>query len=78
MIGSGSRPVSTGRIGSIRAHLEADRILVNHLISLGYEMSGAAFRQANHLARGALIVAAAEQSQAITAEHVLLAATETF
>ena len=27
----------------IRAHLEVDRILIDHLITLGYEMSGAAF-----------------------------------
>lgn len=40
--------------------------------------SGGIFRKANHLARGALIAAAAEQSLAVTAEHVRLAATETF
>ncbi|MCJ7833681.1 MAG: AAA family ATPase [Deltaproteobacteria bacterium] len=40
--------------------------------------SGGLFRKANNLARGALIAAAAEQSLAVTAEHVRLAATEIF
>jgi general secretion pathway protein A len=39
--------------------------------------SGGHFRKANHLARGALI-AAAQQSQIVTADHVRLAATEIF
>jgi hypothetical protein len=33
-------------------------------------------RKANHLARGALIAAAKELSQIVTADHVRLAATE--
>ncbi len=40
--------------------------------------SGGLFRKANHLARGALIAAAAQQSLFVTAEHVRLAATEVF
>ena len=40
--------------------------------------SGGLFRKANHLARSALIASAAEQSLAVTAEHVRLAATEIF
>lgn len=40
--------------------------------------SGGLFRKANHLARGALIAAAAQQSLSVTAEHVRLAATEIF
>jgi type II secretory pathway predicted ATPase ExeA len=40
--------------------------------------SGGLFRKANHLARGALIAAAAQQSQVVTADHVRLAATEIF
>ena len=35
-------------------------------------------RKANHLARGALIAAADQQSAQINAEHVRLAATEIF
>ncbi len=41
-----------------------------------HQGSGGLFRKANHLARGALIAAAAEKSQAVTAEHVRLADSE--
>ena len=41
-----------------------------------HQGSGGLFRKANHLARGALIAAAADQSQMVQAEHVQLAATE--
>jgi general secretion pathway protein A len=41
-----------------------------------HQASGGLFRKANHLARGALIAAASEQSQTANAEHVRLAATE--
>lgn len=40
--------------------------------------SGGLFRKANHLARGALIAAAAEKSLSVTPEHVRLAATGIF
>jgi general secretion pathway protein A len=43
-----------------------------------HQGSGGLFRKANHLARGALIVAAKQKSLAVTAEHVRLAATELF
>ncbi|MBE9550802.1 MAG: AAA family ATPase [Proteobacteria bacterium] len=43
-----------------------------------HQGSGGLFRKANHLARGALIAAAKEQSMIVTAEHVRLAATEIF
>ena len=43
-----------------------------------HQGSGGLFRKANHLARGALIAAAANQSMSVTAEHVRLAATEIF
>jgi general secretion pathway protein A len=43
-----------------------------------HQGSGGLFRKANHLARGALIVACHQQSMNITAEHVRLAATEIF
>ncbi len=43
-----------------------------------YQGSGGLFRKANHLARGALIAAAAEKSQEVSAEHVRLADSELF
>jgi len=43
-----------------------------------HQGSGGLFRKANHLARGALIAAAKEQSMIVTAEHVRMAATEIF
>lgn len=41
-----------------------------------HQGAGGLFRMANHLARGAMIAAASEQSQTITANHVRLAASE--
>jgi len=41
-----------------------------------HQGSGGLFRKANHLARGALIAAAAEKSQTVTAEHVRKADSE--
>ena len=43
-----------------------------------HQGSGGLFRKANHLARGSLIAASAEQSAQVNAEHVRLAATEIF
>jgi type II secretory pathway predicted ATPase ExeA len=43
-----------------------------------HQGSGGLFRKANHLARGALIAAAQQKNQTVTAEHVRLAATEIF
>jgi general secretion pathway protein A len=43
-----------------------------------HQASGGLFRKANHLARGALIAAAKQQSIAVNAEHVRVAATEIF
>ena len=43
-----------------------------------HQGSGGLFRKANHLARGALIVAGREKSVNVTAEHVRLAMTELF
>jgi type II secretory pathway predicted ATPase ExeA len=40
--------------------------------------SGGLFRKANHLARGAMIAAAAQQCTVVNAEHVRLASTEIF
>lgn len=56
-----------------------DRMLFeeNAVIAI-HQGSGGLFRKANHLSRGALIAAANDQSQMVTAEHVRLAATEIF
>jgi len=43
-----------------------------------HQGSGGLLRKANHLARGALIAAARDQSRTVCAEHVRLAATEIF
>jgi len=41
-----------------------------------HQGSGGLYRKANHLARGALIAATAEKSQAVTADHVRIADSE--
>lgn len=41
-----------------------------------HQGSGGLFRKANHLARGALIAAATEKCQQVSAEHVRMASTE--
>jgi len=41
-----------------------------------HQGSGGLFRKANHLARGAIIAAAQDQSQSVNAEHVRIASTE--
>jgi type II secretory pathway predicted ATPase ExeA len=43
-----------------------------------HQGSGGLFRKANHLARGAILAAAKQQSLSVSAEHVRLAATEIF
>ena len=43
-----------------------------------HQGSGGLFRKANHLARGAIIVAAKKKSMTINADHVRMAATEVF
>jgi type II secretory pathway predicted ATPase ExeA len=43
-----------------------------------HQGSGGLFRKANHLARGAMIAAAAKQCTLVNAEHVRLASTEIF
>jgi len=43
-----------------------------------HQGSGGLFRKANHLARGALIVAARQKAMSVTAEHVRLAMSELF
>ena len=41
-----------------------------------HQGAGGLFRKANHLARGALVAAASEKKQTVTADHVRLAASE--
>lgn len=43
-----------------------------------HQGAGGLFRKANHLARGAIIIAAKKKAMAITADHVRMAATEIF
>lgn len=43
-----------------------------------HQGSGGLLRKANHLARGALIAAAKDKSQTVTAEHVRISASELF
>jgi len=43
-----------------------------------HQGSGGLFRKANHLARGALVAAASDQSMNVTPEHVRIASTEIF
>jgi len=43
-----------------------------------HQGSGGLFRKANHLARGAIIIAAKAEAAVVTAEHVRIAATEIF
>ncbi len=45
-------------------------------ITAVHQGSGGLFRKANHLARGALIAAAGDKSQAVTADHVRMADSE--
>jgi general secretion pathway protein A len=47
-------------------------------ITAVHQGSGGILRRANHLARGALIAAAKDQSRTVTADHVRLASTEIF
>lgn len=49
---------------------------VDNTVQAIHQGSGGFLRKANSLARGALIAAAREKSQMVTAEHVRLAATE--
>ena len=41
-----------------------------------HQGAGGLFRKANHLARGAIVAAARDESTVVTAENVRLAATE--
>jgi len=54
------------------------RLFEDAAITAIHQGSGGLFRKANHLARGALIVAARQKAMTVTAEHVRLAMTELF
>ena len=43
-----------------------------------HQGAGGLFRKANHLARGAIVVASKTKTAMVTADHVRLAATEIF
>lgn len=51
-------------------------VFTEQAITAIHQGSGGLFRKANHLARGALIAAAAEKCQQLSPEHVRLASTE--
>lgn len=53
-------------------------IFENAAVTAIHQGSGGLFRKANHLARGAIIVAAKNKSSMVTAEHVRTASTEIF
>ncbi len=66
----------------IAHHLQLTGIKTNPFedaaVTAIHQGSGGLLRKANHLARGALIAAASQQSITVTAEHVRRAATEVF
>jgi type II secretory pathway predicted ATPase ExeA len=72
----------TGMQDYLKHHLSIAGIKHNlfdqNAITAIHQGSGGLFRKANHLARGALIAAAANQAAQVNAEHVRLAATEIF
>jgi len=51
-------------------------LFADQAVTAIHQGSGGLFRKANHLARGALIAAAAEKCQQVSADHVRLASTE--
>ena len=66
----------------LRHHLDicgvAQDIFDEAAVTAIHQGSGGLFRKANHLARGAIIVAAKNKSLTVTADHVRMAATEIF
>ena len=69
-------------LGYLEHHLQLAGVKTNLFedaaITAIHQGSGGLLRKANHLARGSLIAAAAEEAITVTAEHVRLAATEIF
>ena len=86
-----SRIVARSHLEGINRH-DMEQYLRHHLAVAGvkknlfdqaavtaiHQGSGGLFRKANHLARGALIAAAADQAVTVSPEHVRIAATELF
>jgi general secretion pathway protein A len=75
--------VSRGQMHEyLRHHLDicgaAHDIFDEAAVTAIHQGSGGLFRKANHLARGAIIVAAKNKSMTVTADHVRMAATEIF
>jgi type II secretory pathway predicted ATPase ExeA len=75
--------VSRGQMHEyLRHHLDicgvAHDIFDETAVTAIHQGSGGLFRKANHLARGAIIVAAKNKSMTVTADHVRMAATEIF
>jgi general secretion pathway protein A len=75
--------VSRGQMHEyLRHHLEicgvVHDIFDEAAVTAIHQGSGGLFRKANHLARGAIIVAAKNKSMTVTADHVRMAATEIF
>ena len=66
----------------LRHHLDicgvAHDIFDEAAVTAIHQGSGGLFRKANHLARGAIIVATKNKSMTVTADHVRMAATEIF
>ena len=54
------------------------KLFADDAITAIHQGAGGILRKANHLARGALIAAAAEKIESVNAEHVRLASTELF
>jgi general secretion pathway protein A len=55
-----------------------DDLLSQEAITAIHQGSGGLLRRANHLARGAMLAAAAERAPVVSAEHVRIASTEIF
>lgn len=86
-----SRIVARGHLDGVNRE-DMQRYLEHHFVIAGlknspldesavtaiHQGSGGVFRKANNLTRGALVAAASEKSQRVTAEHVRLAASELF
>lgn len=53
-------------------------ILADEAVTAIHQGSAGLLRRANHLARGAMVAAAAEKAPVVTAEHVRIASTELF
>ncbi|MDT8396729.1 MAG: AAA family ATPase [bacterium] len=66
--------------GYIKHHLQVagvkNQLFADEAILAIHQGSGGLLRRANHLAKGALMAAAAEKSQIVAAEHVRIASSE--